>query len=206
MIKYKIAEFEKVTMGPKKGAKKGGKPKAKVGSTTDASMSTNGMKSGSASSLESAPLNQPKLGLTDALIEKGNNALASMELGKTSTVLNKDILILSFKYKSFFYHNLCTELAQKFFIKAHETNDKDTNIMDALSDVCIQLGERDQALALLRRSTTEAPDINPFKWLYLAQLTTGMESVEIYRKAITYIQHMLVNPADNSEVSYKGSK
>lgn len=76
------------------------------------------------------------------------------------------------------------ELAAKLFGKALVLSPEDTNLMDALADVLIQLGSHDEARQLLLRSTATSPDANPFKWLFLAQLQSGKESVATYERAI----------------------
>ena len=83
----------------------------------------------------------PKKIPVEALIAQGNNALSTMQ----------------------------PELALKFFERAIGMSPEDTNIMDALADVHLQLDNQDEALELLLMSTSLAPESNPFKWLYLAQ-------------------------------------
>lgn len=80
------------------------------------------------------------------------------------------------------------ELAAKFFTAALKLSPQDTNIMDALADVQIQLGDSDGALELLTMSTQLAPSENPVKWLYLAQLREGQDALECYRTAIRLIE------------------
>jgi predicted Zn-dependent protease len=92
----------------------------------------------------------------DQLIEEANEAASKMQL----------------------------ELAAKLFRNAHLLDSSDTNIMDALADMCIQIGEIDEALQLLLKSTKENPRENPFKWLFLAQLQQGLESVKSYKTGI----------------------
>ena len=79
------------------------------------------------------------------------------------------------------------ELAFKFFQRALAAAPEDTNIMDALADVQLLLGRADDARVLLVTSTTLAPTTNPFKWLFLAQLQRGAESVRSYQQAITLL-------------------
>ena len=88
------------------------------------------------------------------------------------------------------------ELALNFYKRAHETKPEDTAIMDALADVRLQLGEQDVGLELLIKSTTIAPDTNPHKWLYLAQLQEGAAALHSYEKAVS-----LLKPLTASEVS-----
>ena len=76
------------------------------------------------------------------------------------------------------------ELAAQFFKRALSLSPTDTNIMDALADVLLQLGEQEEALELLQTSTSTAPTENPYKWCYFAQLQTGEDAVNSYRKGI----------------------
>lgn len=66
-----------------------------------------------------------------------------------------------------------------------------TNIMDALAEVCIQVGDIEKAIMLLTISTTDAPAVNPFKWMYLAQLKTEDEALECYTRGIVELTTVL---------------
>ena len=112
---------------------------------------------------------------TEKLVEQANNALSALQ----------------------------PELALKFYQRAHDMDSNDTNIMDALADVHMQLGDHEQALDLLIKSTSAAPEINPFKWLYLAQLQTGMDSVQTYLKAIDIIGRANINTNDDQHMCQK---
>jgi predicted Zn-dependent protease len=92
----------------------------------------------------------------EALVEQGNVALANMKI----------------------------ELAAQFFQRAFALAPEDTNIMDALADVLLQMGDQNSGFELLQRSTSLAPRVNPFKWCYLAQLQTGEEALTSYRTGI----------------------
>lgn len=83
------------------------------------------------------------------------------------------------------------ELAEKMFCRALTKAPNDSNIMDALADVYIQLGEMENALPLLLKSTTLAPHENPYKWFFLGQLQCGSEAVESYRTGITVLSPLL---------------
>lgn len=107
---------------------------------------------------------------SEMLVEQGNVALSNMEL----------------------------ELAEQFFSRALTISPKDTNIMDALADVQIQIGEPQKAVVLLLQSTQQAPNANPFKWFYLGQLQSEMESVKSYRTGIQLLTALL---ATETEVS-----
>ena len=109
---------------------------------------------------------------TTKLVEQGNNAVAAMQ----------------------------PELALKFFQRAHDMDPHDTNIVDALADVHLQLGSPDKALELLLMSTSSAPEINPFKWLYLAQLQQGADAVHTYLKAIEIIERVAHACSDATEL------
>mmetsp|Transcript_35904 Transcript_35904/g.33992 ORF Transcript_35904/g.33992 Transcript_35904/m.33992 type:complete len:360 (-) Transcript_35904:46-1125(-) len=98
----------------------------------------------------------------EGLIEQGNNALLSVQ----------------------------PELAVQFFERAHSMAPVDTNIMDTLADVHLQLDNQEEALALLLASTSLAPDMNPFKWCYLAQLQEGLVAVSTYLMGISILEKM----------------
>ena len=109
---------------------------------------------------------------TDALIEQGNIALSRFE----------------------------PELALNFFLRAHEMKSDDTNIMDALADIHLQLGNQNDAYQLLLKSTSIAPEVNPHKWLYLAQLQEGCESLSSYEKAAEILNKLIESPDTTLEV------
>lgn len=79
----------------------------------------------------------------------------------------------------------------QFFQRALDMEPSNTNIMDALAEVCIQLGDTEKATQLLIRSTTEAPGVNPFKWMYLAQLKTEDEALDCYSRGIAELSSTL---------------
>ena len=108
----------------------------------------------------------------DDLIEQGNNALSKLQ----------------------------PELAIKFFMRASELSPEDTNIMDALADVHLNLGDQEEALQLLLMSTALAPEANPFKWLYLAQLQIGLEAITTYMRAIEILEKMLQSESEDIDV------
>lgn len=99
----------------------------------------------------------------ESLIEQGNTALTALDL----------------------------DLAYKSFDQALQLDSNDTNIMDALADVCMQLGDLEKAFGLLQQSTAQAPSENPFKWMFLAQLQNETESVESYQTGIHYLKEIL---------------
>ncbi len=80
--------------------------------------------------------------------------------------------------------NVQPELASKFFKRALMMSPDDTSIMDALADAYIQMGDTDSALKLLRNSTAQAPDTNPYKWMYMGQLLCGTESLSCFLTGI----------------------
>lgn len=102
-----------------------------------------------------------KMDSVQDLIEKGNAALLRVE----------------------------PDVAYDFFKKAYEISGNDTNIMDMLADVSLQIGEHDFALELLLKSTGSAPNENPHKWFYLAQLHNGMESIQYYQTGINLLNN-----------------
>lgn len=99
----------------------------------------------------------------EMLVEQGNVALSNMQL----------------------------ELAEQFFSRALTMSPSDTNIMDALADVQIQLGEPDKAVELLRQSTSLSPKENPYKWFFLGQLQLEQDAVKSYQTGIQVLTEAL---------------
>ena len=108
----------------------------------------------------------------EGLIEQGNKALSSM----------------------------APELAANFYRRALAMAPQNTNIMDALADALIQIGDTPEALDLLVQSTSIAPHENPFKWLYLAQLQNGSDALESFNRAIAVLSCALTEHEHVDEV------
>jgi tetratricopeptide (TPR) repeat protein len=111
-----------------------------------------------------APAKKPvKTYTPEMLVEQGNIALNNCEL----------------------------ELAANFFERALSMSPNDTNIMDSLAIICVQMGDTEKALELLLTSTKQAPNANAYKWCYLGQLRCGMEAVSCYRTVIQLLTAQL---------------
>lgn len=102
--------------------------------------------------------------------------------------------------------NFQPDLALKFFVRAHEAAPNDTNIMDALADVHLQVGHIAEARALLEASTVQAPTVNCFKWLFLAQLQTGTDAVTSYQRAIHLMSELYLLQSEEAETRATGSE
>ena len=83
------------------------------------------------------------------------------------------------------------ELAGKLFHSALLKSPNDTSIMDQLADICIQLGNNNDALNYLLNSTKIAPKTNPVKWLYLAQLKQEHEALNCYNTGIKHLEESI---------------
>lgn len=79
------------------------------------------------------------------------------------------------------------ENALGYYEQALSIDTLNCNIMDSLADVYLSLGESDRALELLLKSTHVSPNANPGKYLYIAQLQQGEESLSSYKQAIHYL-------------------
>ena len=85
------------------------------------------------------------------------------------------------------------DVGAKFYLRALEMNPKDTNIMDALADAYLQLDQVEQAVLLLEKSVTLAPNEGAAKWLSLAQLKVGEDAAGCYERGIQLLM------ADNEQ-------
>lgn len=112
--------------------------------------------------------------IVSSLIDQGQNALQNMEL----------------------------ETAEELFVKALSMDSSNTNIMDALADIQLQLGETEKAKDLLLQSTLLLPLTNPYKWLFLGQLQSGNDAVDSYRSGISILNTILNTVNVNKQILY----
>jgi tetratricopeptide (TPR) repeat protein len=91
------------------------------------------------------------------------------------------------------------EAALSHFEKALAMEPHNTNVMDAIAEVLLQVGEQEQALQLLIQSTTIAPTENPMKWFNLAQLQNGSDAHHCYASGIELLKADLSKLTDDSE-------
>jgi len=80
--------------------------------------------------------------------------------------------------------NFQPDVAIQFFTRALESDSKNTDLMDTLADALLQVGDPEKAFPMLQRSIALAPDSSPYKYLYLAQLQDGRDSLNSVEKAI----------------------
>lgn len=117
-----------------------------------------GKQSRSKSKGKGKPIKKPykSVETTASLLEKAEDALADVNL----------------------------EEALEFYTQALALEPDNTNIMDALADLCLQTGDGIRALTLLQSSTTLAPNTNGIKWMFLAQLLQGQSALNAYQTGI----------------------
>ena len=68
---------------------------------------------------------------------------------------------------------------------------RDTNIMDSLGEVYLNLGDSDRSLFHFRRSSSLAPLAGHGKWLYLGGLLEGKEAADAFLKGIEVLSGLL---------------
>jgi tetratricopeptide (TPR) repeat protein len=88
-------------------------------------------------------------------------------------------------------NNVQLEEAAELYERALRIRSADTNIMDALADVYMQLGNNDKAMTLLQQSIAAAPQENGIKWLYLAQLICGNDALSAYQMGLQILENQL---------------
>ena len=76
------------------------------------------------------------------------------------------------------------ELAIDFLKRALTMDPDNVSYMDVYSEACIQLGESAEALAMLTKATN-TNDNSYYRWLTLAQLQEGVESLLSFQKGIS---------------------
>lgn len=87
--------------------------------------------------------------------------------------------------------NLQVEEAIDLYQRALVLEPSNYNLMDALADLCLQVGDAEEAFRLLSISTEKAPQTNPIKWMYYAQLCKGEDAVRAYRTGIDFLTKQL---------------
>lgn len=93
------------------------------------------------------------------------------------------------------------DLALESLQSALALDENNANIMEALGECCLSTGDAEQAHTLLQKSIAIDPDSSPYKYLYLAQLVVGADSVACYEKAITILnKYMTGELQPNGEV------
>lgn len=80
------------------------------------------------------------------------------------------------------------ELAIKFYEKAHEQEPRNSQILDAMGDLYMELQCPQDAYRVLQDSIELEPDANAQKWLNLSQLVEGVEAEKYGEKAIQLLQ------------------
>lgn len=86
-------------------------------------------------------------------------------------------------------NNVQLEEASELYEHALSLKPTDTDIMDSLADVYIQLGNCNKAMTLLQESIAAAPNSNGTKWLYLAQLLCGNDALSAYQMGIQLLEY-----------------
>jgi len=76
------------------------------------------------------------------------------------------------------------EMAQKFCQRALEIDNDNVRALEATATLLLEAGDAENAKHCLGRAITVAPSVGHTKYLSLAQLMQGKESLELYNKAI----------------------
>jgi len=97
-------------------------------------------------------------------------------------------------------NSLDVEYATSCFHEALLLEPTNTNLMDALADLKMQLGDVGSAAQLLEESTRLAPEVNCIKWMFLAQLSRGEKSAHCFRTGIR-LQSALLDGLVSTDLS-----
>ena len=81
------------------------------------------------------------------------------------------------------------ELAVQFYRRAMSVEPQNTTIMDSLAELLAELHQEDEAKRLLEASCQLAPNSNPEKWMYLAQVSCdGQQALSYYQSGTKLLQ------------------
>ena len=118
----------------------------------------------------------------DKKTKKSQNVLRIKEAGVESIeeLVNKGAAALQ---------NMEPELANTFFAKAIAIDSSNTSALDGMADALLQLGRQSEAYEVLIKSVSIDADNNPYKWLTIAQLQQGNDSLLSYNTGISYLKN-----------------
>ncbi|CAM9978209.1 unnamed protein product [Laminaria digitata] len=90
-------------------------------------------------------------------------------------------------------------LAVTLYEKVLQSRPDDTTVMGEAADLMLHAGETEAAKEVLARSILVGPEEGPDKYLYMAQLHEGRESLGYYEKGLELLQKQLSNAPDGAE-------
>lgn len=98
--------------------------------------------------------------------------------------------------------NFNYELALQFSERAHALEPQNTKVLETMGNIYAELGNADSAKQYYMKAVAIQPTDGHVKYLYLGQLTEGLESVGFYNQAVE-IMKGLVTEDETSGVGYR---
>ncbi|EFA86424.1 hypothetical protein PPL_00216 [Heterostelium album PN500] len=83
------------------------------------------------------------------------------------------------------------DLALKYYIEALNQSPKNSNIMDSISEVLLEMGDTETAKQYIVASIQANPNDNAAKYMNYGQLTGGQEAIKSYTKGIELMESEL---------------
>lgn len=117
------------------------------------------------------------------------------QLEDTSILSNQELIKLAEE----FTEKLELEKAVALYDEGTKRFPNDTIIMDSYTDLLIQLGESEKAKYYIERSIQLNPQKEGLKYLNLAEMLAGNESLQMYRRGI----EVLKNDAERLRKGYR---
>ena len=126
------------------------------------------------------------------------NLVKLPKLTRASIIMSETVESLVSQAQNFTV-SMRPDLAQECLIAALALDENNASIMESLGECYLSTGDVDQAHTWLQKSIAIDPDSSPYKYLYLAQLVVGADSVACYEKAITILNKYMTGELKVSE-------
>ena len=107
----------------------------------------------------------------------------------------------AFERGSLFTHSGQPDLALPFLERAVQLSPNNTEALDLLGEVCVDLGDYGKATEMFKRSIAISPNEAGTKWMFLGQLSTGSTALEYYKKGIELLEGDSENPNRSKELA-----
>jgi len=100
-----------------------------------------------------------------------------------------------------YLHSNQPELAKQFLERVVQLSPDNTEALDLLGETYVDLGEYEHAKQAFQRSVDLAPDEAGTKWMFLGQMSTGHDALQMYERGCELLQREVSNPLRLKQLS-----
>jgi len=125
-----------------------------------------------------------------------HDSSAAAALNKTKYTIDNLLERVQGYVENFEYH-----MAVKFCERAYEMDPNNTQVLETFGNVCAEMGDVESAKQHFHKAAELQPFIGHVKYLYLGQLSEGLEAVQHYLRAVELLKdNLTISNADPVEV------